>query len=83
MTRGETSLFVLMMFVAALYFGATRIDSETLTTVVVILFPLVFLAHIAVADTSGSVFGPVWLRRAQWAAIGGILLVAILMVRVF
>jgi hypothetical protein len=44
---------------------------------------VVFLAHIRVADTSGSVFGPIWLRRAQWAFIGGILLVSLLMVRVF
>jgi len=43
--------------------------------------PLVFLAHIRVADESHAVFGPVWLRRAQWGFLGGMLLLAIVMLR--
>ena len=39
--------------------------------------------HIRAADTSTRVFGPPWLRRAQWALIGGMLLFCVLMVRVF
>ena len=50
---------------------------------VLIVFPLVLLSHIRVADTSNRLMGPVWLRRAQWAFIGGILLLSILMLRVF
>jgi hypothetical protein len=83
MTREETRFSVLMICVLAALFAATQIHSETVTTVVLLLFPLVFLAHIRVADTNHRVYGPVWLRRAQWAFIGGILLVSVLMLRVF
>ena len=83
MTREESRFFVLMMCVFAAMFAATQIHSETVTTVVLIVFPLVFLAHIRVADTSDRVYGPIWLRRAQWAFIGGALLVSVLMLRVF
>ena len=83
MTRVETRLFVLMLFVFAALFAATKLHSETFATVVLIVFPLVFLSHIRAADTSDRVFGPVWLRRTQWALMGGILLFSVLMVRVF
>lgn len=83
MTREEIRFSVLMMCVIAALFVAAKIHSETVTTVVLIVFPLVFLAHIRVADTSTIIFGPVGLRRAQWAGIGGVLLVSVLMLRVF
>jgi hypothetical protein len=83
MPRDETRFFFLMVSVGAAFFGARRIHSETLTTVALIVFPLVILTHIRVADTSTRVMGPIWLRRAQWALIGGVLLVSMLMARVF
>jgi hypothetical protein len=83
MTPVETRLFVLMIGVFAALYAATKIHSETFSTVVLIVFPLVFLAHIRAADTSSRVFGPIWLRRLQWALIGGLLLFSVLMLRVF
>jgi hypothetical protein len=83
MTRDETRFFVLVMCVFAALFAAARIGSETMKTVVLIGFALVVLTHIRVADTSATVHGPVWLRRAQWAALGGLLLTAVLLWRVF
>ena len=83
MTREETRFFVLMMCVFAALFAGARIDSEPMKTAILIVFALVFLAHIRLADTSTRFYGPVWLRRAQWAAVGGLLLAAVLLGRVF
>jgi hypothetical protein len=82
MPRDETRFSLLMMSLGAALFGATRIHAETLTSVLLIVLPLVFLAHIRVADTSNRMIGPVWLRRAQWALIGGALLVSFVVLRV-
>jgi hypothetical protein len=81
--RVETRLFVLMLCVLVALYVADRVQSATFTTVVLISFPLVFLTHIRAADTSHSIFGPVWLRRTQWALMCGLLLFSVLMVRVF
>ena len=70
MTRDETRFSVLMICAFAACYAAAQLGSETVTTVALIVLPLVFLAHIRVADTSHGVYGPVWLRRAQWAATG-------------
>jgi hypothetical protein len=75
MTR-ETRWFVLMACLLAALYVANRIGSQTAGTVLLIAFALVFLAHIRVADTSTRIRGPIWLRRAQWGAAGGMLLLA-------
>ena len=79
----ETRFFLLMVGLFGAVYAAGRIGSGALGTGALIAIAVVFLAHIRLADTSTRVFGPIWLRRAQWGAAGGILLLAVLMDRVF
>jgi hypothetical protein len=83
MTRQESRFFVLMTCVFAAFFAADWIGSETVKTAVLIVFALVFVSHVCVADTSATFHGPVWLRRVQWVLVGGLLLVAVVLDRVF
>jgi hypothetical protein len=83
MTREEIRLWVVIVCGCAALYAAAEIQSETLMTVVMIVFSLAFLAHIRVADTSPGLYGPIWLRRAQWAFVGSLLVVSVVMLRVF
>jgi hypothetical protein len=82
-SRAQTRFFVLMVGMFAAVFLAGRIGSDALVTVALIAIASVFLAHIRLADTSTRFRGPIWLRRAQWAAAGSILLASVLLGRVF
>jgi hypothetical protein len=80
--RAQTRFFFLMVGLFAAVFAAGRLGSQVLLTGSLIAIALVFLSHIRLADTSTRFHGPIWLRRAQWAAAGSILLVAVLLGRV-
>jgi len=82
MAREETRFSVLVLVAMGAFYAAPRVGPGILTTALMLPLPLVVLAHIRVADENHAVFGPVWLRRAQWGFIGGLLLVVVVMMRV-